>query len=421
MAQTHPDPHPEATSHPRPPLAPPPPFAVGGPADAALPASGAWRPGDDPGRRQFVEVASPERPFALEGGGTLPAVVMAYETWGTLSAAADNAVLVCHALTGDSHAAGPAGHGHPTPGWWDDLIGPGRALDTDRWFVVCVNVLGGCQGSTGPSSIDPTTDAPFGSRFGAVTIRDIVRAQRAVADHLGVGAWAAVVGGSMGGMMALEWAIMFPERVRALASIASCAQSSALQIAWSAVERRAIAADPAWRGGDYYDAPPGDGPHRGLALAREVGQITYRTGPLLEARFGRSEVDPMDDALTLWQRFDVEGYLDHHGAKLARRFDANSYLVLSRAMDLHDVGRGRGGVAAALARVTARCAVLSIDSDLLYPPDQQASLASGLRAGGVAVAESTIVSPHGHDAFLLEPAQVGVALTELLDGATDDA
>ena len=421
MAQIHPDPHPESTSHPRPPAAPPAPFGAGGPADAALPASGAWRPGDDPGRRQFVEVATPDRPFPLEGGGTLPSVVMVYETWGTLSAAADNAVLVCHALTGDSHAAGAAGHGHPTPGWWDDLIGPGRVLDTDRWFVVCVNVLGGCQGSTGPSSIDPTTGSPYGSRFGVVTIRDIVRAQRAVADHLGIGSWAAVVGGSMGGMVALEWAVMFPERVRALASIASCAQASALQIAWSAVERRAIAADPAWRGGDYYDAPPGGGPHRGLALAREVGQITYRTGPVLEDRFGRSEVDPMDDALTLWQRFDVEGYLDHHGTKLVRRFDANSYLVLSRAMDLHDVGRGRGGVAAALARVTARCAVLSIDSDLLYPPDQQTALAAGLRDGGAVVVESTITSPHGHDAFLLEPAQVGTALTRLLEEATDDA
>ena len=410
------DPGAPTPSHLRPPVAPPVPFGA-----TDLPVTGAWRPGDEPGRRQFLEVATPQRPFTLEGGGVLPSVSMAYETWGTLSAAADNAVLVCHALTGDSHAAGPAGHGHPTPGWWDDLIGPGLALDTDRWFVVCVNVLGGCQGSTGPSSVDPTTGSPYGSRFGVVTIRDIVRAQRAVADHLGIGAWASVIGGSMGGMVALEWAIMFPERVRTLASIASCAQASALQIAWSGVERRAIAADPAWRGGDYYDAPAGGGPHRGLALAREVGQITYRTGPLLEERFGRSEVDPMDDALTLWQRFDVEGYLDHHGAKLVRRFDANSYLVLSRAMDLHDVGRGRGGVAAALARVTARCAVLSIDSDLLYPPDQQAALAAGLRAGGAAVTEATIASPHGHDAFLLEPAQVGAALTRLLEEVPTDA
>lgn len=383
-------------------------------AGSDLPASGAWVPGDPVGHRQFVDVGG-GRPFPLEGGGVLPGVTMAYETWGTLNAEATNAVLVCHALTGDSHAAGRTGPGHLTPGWWDDLVGPGRAIDTDDWFVVCVNVLGGCQGSTGPASVDPRTDRPFGPRFGVVTIRDMVRAQRSVADHLGIDVWAAVVGGSMGGMVALEWAVMFPDRVRGLVTIASCAASSALQIAWSAVGRRAIAVDPAWNGGDYYDAPPGGGPHRGLAVARQAAQVTYRTGELFERRFGRATVDPMDDSLGMWQRFDIEGYLDHHGTKIARRFDANSYLVLSKAMDLHDIGVGRGGIDAALGRIGARCLVMSIDSDQLYPPDQQARIADGLQAAGVACRYDTITSPHGHDAFLLEPEQVGAGVTGLLE------
>ena len=389
-------------------------------SDTVLPASGAWQPGDAVGGRRFVDVASASRPFALEGGGTLSSVTMAYETWGELSEDADNAVLVCHALTGDSHAAGPIGHGHPTLGWWDDLIGPGRAIDTDQWFVVCINVLGGCQGSTGPASLNPDTDTPYGSRFGVVTMRDIVRAQRYVADHLGIASWAAVIGGSMGGMVALEWAVMFPDRVRGLAAIATTAQASALQIAWSAVERRSIAFDPGWAGGDYYDAPAGQGPSRGLALAREIAQVTYRTGPLFEQRFGRSTVDPIDEGLSLWQRFDIEGYLDHHGTKLVRRFDANSYLVLSKAMDLHDLGRGRGGTAAALARVTARCLIGSIDSDLLYPASEQDELTAGLAGGGAPCRHLTITSPHGHDAFLLEPDQVGPALSDLLEEVTTD-
>ena len=322
-----------------------------------LPVSGAWRVGDPVGRRQFLSIAT-DRPFALDGGGTLRDVSLAYETWGTLDADAGNAVLVCHALTGDSHAFGPSGPGHPTPGWWDGLIGPGRPLDIDRYFVVCVNVLGGCQGTTGPASIDRSTGRPYGSRFPVVSIRDIVRTQAAVADHLGIAQWLTVVGGSMGGMQVLEWGIMYPDRVRSLIPIATNAAASAQQIGWSSVGRNAIVLDPRWRGGDYYDAEPGDGPHLGLALAREIAQITYRTSEVFDEKFGRGSLDPMDDRFTLWQRFDVEGYLDYHGAKLARRFDANSYLVINRAMDLHDVGRNRGGVEIALRRVRVPCLVI---------------------------------------------------------------
>jgi homoserine O-acetyltransferase/O-succinyltransferase len=379
----------------------------------ALPASGAWRPGDPSGDRRFLPLAT-DRPFVLEGGGALRDLTIAYETWGELDDDAGNAVLVCHALTGDSHVTGPAGAGHPAAGWWSDIVGPGRAIDTNRFFVVCANVLGGCQGSTGPSSVEPGTGRPRGGRFPAVTIRDMVRTQAALADHLGVDRWFSVVGGSMGGMQVLEWAVMYPDRVRSLAALAACAASSAQQIAFSNVERFAIWLDPNFRGGDYYEAPPGGGPHRGLALAREIAQITYRTDREFGSRFDRNPLDDMDDVFTLWQRFQVESYLDYHGAKLARRFDANSYLVLSKAMDLHDLGRGRGGVETALRRITAPTLTLSIDSDALYPSYQQERIRDVLHAQGTAVSHVGITSEYGHDAFLLESRQVGEAIADFL-------
>lgn len=378
-----------------------------------LPVTGAWRPGDPVGARRFLELAR-DHHFSLEGGGRLQGISVAYETWGRLAADASNAVLVCHALTGDSHAAGHSGPGHPSPGWWDDLIGPGRALDTDRYFVVCANVLGGCQGTTGPSSIEPATGRPYGSRFPVVSIRDMVRTQELLAEHLGIGCWLSVVGGSMGGMQVLEWGVMFPERMRSLVPIATTASASAQQIAYSSVQRSTIALDPRWRGGDYYDAEPGDGPHQGLAVARQLAQVTYRTEPVFAERFDRGELEEID-RFDLWQRFEVEGYLDYHGAKLCRRFDANTYLVISKAMDLHDVGRGRGGVARALARVRVPSLVMSVTTDALYVPAQQEHLRDGLRAAGTDVEYVEIDSPDGHDAFLLATDQVGDALARFLD------
>ncbi len=354
-----------------------------------------------------------DRSFVLEGGGSLHEVEQAYEAWGELDATGSNAVLVCHALTGDSHAAGRAGPGHLAPGWWDSLIGPGRALDTDRYHVVCANVLGGCQGSTGPASIDPATDKPYGSTFPVVTIRDMVRAQASLADALGIGRWRAVVGGSMGGMQALEWAVMYPDRVGALVVASSTAQASAQQIAWSLIGRTAIENDPLFRGGEYYDAEPGDGPHRGLALARMTAQVTYRSDEVFTERFGRTLLRPMDFSLD--RLFDVEGYLEYHGAKLVHRFDANSYLRLNRAMDLHDLGRGRGGVDGALRRVRCPVLVASVDSDSLYPPVQQIELHEGLLAAGAASTWVDIDSPHGHDGFLIETAQLAPRLTEFLE------
>jgi homoserine O-acetyltransferase len=374
------------------------------------PVTGAWLPGRPVGPRQFFRLG---RPLALDGGATLPDVTLAYETWGTLDDDASNAVLVCHAWTGDSHAAGNPSH----PGWWEGAIGPGLAIDTNRWFVVCPNVLGGCQGSTGPASAHPDDGMPYGSRFPVVTIRDMVRAQVRLADHLGVRQWAAVIGGSMGGMQVLEWAITYPDRVAAVVPIATCAAATAQQIAWGAIGRRAIRLDPKWRGGDYYDAAPGDGPTEGLSVARMVAQVTFRSDNVFTDRFGRDVADgaTLRDHLDLWQRFEVERYLDYHGDKLARRFDTNSYLTIGKAMDLHDVGRGRGGIDVAMARIQVPSLVLGIWSDMLYPEYQQRQI-HALLSRGAASTYVGIDSPHGHDAFLIDVDQVGGALARFLSG-----
>jgi len=368
------------------------------------PVSGAWRPGDDPGRRRFAHLD----PLALESGEVLPEVTMAYETWGRLDPGAGNAVLVLHALTGDSHVVGDAGPGHPTAGWWQGLIGPGRALDTDRWFVVAPNVLGGCQGSTGPSS-----DAPDGSRWGgrfpALTVRDQVAAEAALADALGLPRWALVAGGSMGGMRALEWAITHPARVERLLVLASTPYATADQIAWCSAQLAAIEADPGYRGGDYHDAPPGAGPHAGLGVARRIAHATYRSGAELDLRFGRRPQQG-EDPITGRGRYAVESYLDHHADKLVRRFDAGSYVTLTRAMNSHDVGRGRGGVRAALAAVTARTAVAAVSSDRLYPVPLNREISEGICGAPLHVVDS----PYGHDGFLIETEAVARVLAQLI-------
>ena len=376
------------------------PLQPSAPAGPPQPVTGAWREGDLPGNRQF-HLIKDGRPFALEGGGWLPEATVAFETWGTLDADAGNAVLLCHALTGDSHAAGPSGPAHKTAGWWDELIGPGRPLDTDRYFVVCANVLGGCQGSTGPASPHPDDGRPWGPRFPVISIRDIVRSQACLADALGIGEWLCVIGGSMGGMQALEWTVMFPDRVKSSINIASAAAASPFQIGWSRMGRRAIINDPGWQGGWYYDAEPGEGPHNGLELARAIAHIHYRSDESFDQRFGRETVDKLD-RFNMWDRFQVEGYLDYQGAKLVRRFDANSYLVLNKAMDLHDIGRDRGGVDAALSRVSCPMLVASVSSDILYTPRQQQALVAGLERVGASVSYEVVESIHGHDGFLME-------------------
>lgn len=366
-----------------------------------------WQPGDDPGGRRFARLLDDDDDRRwLDAGGSLPGLTVAYETWGTLDASRGNAVLVLHALTGDSHASGPSGPGHPTAGWWDELIGPGRAIDTDRYFVVSPNVLGGCQGTTGPSSSAPD-GRPWGSRFPRITIRDQVAAEVHLADRLGIDRWAAVVGGSMGGMRVLEWCVGHPDRVTRAAVLAVGAAATADQVALCSVQCRAIRLDPGFAGGDYYGS--GTAPVAGMALARGIGQITYRTGTEFEERFGRSpqgDEDPLAGG-----RFAVESYLGYQGEKLAARFDPNSYLVLSEAMNSHDVGRGRGGVAAALSRVTAEVRVAGIDTDRLYPLALQAELA-GLLPGDHAM--TVIRSRFGHDGFLLEWEQAGAVVARSL-------
>jgi homoserine O-acetyltransferase/O-succinyltransferase len=364
--------------------------------------SGAWRGGDPVGGRQFIDVGAVE----LERGAVLPDVTLAYETWGELNPARDNAILVEHALTGDSHVTGAVGPGHPTPGWWDGLIGPGCPLDTNRFHVVAANVLGGCQGSTGPASVAPDGQ-PWGSRFPFVTVRDQVQVEALLADRLGVDRWSLVLGGSMGGMRAVEWAVTHPDRVASALVLASTAYASAEQIAWCQAQLLAIRSDPHFRGGDYYDQEIG--PDTGLGIARRIAHVTYRSEIELHERFGRlpqGDEDPLGGR----GRYAVESYLDHHAGKLAGRFDANSYVVLTEAMNSHDVGRGRGGVAAALARVTADVGVVAVDSDRLYPPRLSHEIAAGVRGAQV----HTVHSDYGHDGFLIELEQVGSVVRRVL-------
>ncbi|MBT1607752.1 homoserine O-acetyltransferase MetX [Curtobacterium flaccumfaciens] len=372
------------------------------------PVTGAWRPGDHPGARHFESLGE-----QWVRGGRLPSVRVAYETWGTLNAARDNAVLVLHALTGDSHVAGDPGPGHRTAGWWGDVVGPGRAIDTDRWFVIAPNMLGGCQGTTGPSSVSPS-GAEWGARFPFVTVRDQVEVQAQLADRLGIETFAAVVGGSMGGMHALEFAVSHPARVQRLAVLASTAQTTADQIAANSLQRAAIQMDPAFAGGDYFEAEVGEGPHRGLSLARRMALMTYRASDELNSRFARSwqsDVSPLGDD----GRFSVESYLDFHGNKFTRRFDASSYVTLTYAMDSHDVGAGRGGVSAALGLVTARTLVVGISSDRLFPVEDQHRIAAGVPDALDGDTAAVIESEFGHDGFLIEHEQVGAHLRRLLE------
>ena len=365
---------------------------------------GAWRHGDPVGARKFAQVGE----VRLERGGSIGDVTVAYETWGTLNATCDNVVLIEHALTGDSHVDGEAGEGHASPGWWPGLIGPSRPIDTDSWFVVAANVLGGCQGTTGPSSVAPD-GREWGSRFPYVTIRDQVEVERRLLEHLGVTRLAAVVGGSMGGMRAIEWAVTHPELVDRSIVLASTAYATADQIAWCQPQLLAIRQDPDYAGGDYYRT--GRAPEAGLGLARRIAHITYRTEAELDERFGRHPQlgeDPLSSGER--GRFAVESYLDHHAGKLARRFDANSYLLLTEAMNSHDVGRNRGGVPAALSRVTAECTVVSVDTDRLYPPRLSDELHDLLPRS----VREHIRSGYGHDGFLIEDDQVGAIIRAAL-------
>ena len=374
-------------------------------------ATGAWREGDPVGNRRFVSVGG----LDLEHGRRLPSVRIAYESWGTLNADRSNAILVLHALTGDSHVVGTPAPGHPTAGWWSGNIGRGKAIDTDEWFVVAPNMLGGCQGSTGPASHSPL-GREWAADFPFITIRVQVAAQVAFSAAIGIERWAVVIGGSMGGMQALEWAIGYPDLLERVAVLAAPPMSRADQIALNFVQLEAVRMDPHFADGDYYDAPDGDGPHRGLALARRMALLNYRSPGELNDRFERSwqsELSPLGGG----GRYAVESYLDFHGNKFSRRFDANSYITLVEAMNSHDIGRGRGGVVAALERITAKALILGIDSDRLFPLEGQVLIAKHV-AGNIDGTQATVISSDfGHDGFLIEDTAVGEHLARLLTSA----
>ena len=363
-----------------------------------------WRPGDEPGERQFAAIGE----LTLELGGTLPNVIVCYETYGTLNAERTNAVLVLHGFTGDSHAAGPAGPGHPEAGWWNGVIGPGQGIDTNQFFVVAPNVLGGCQGTTGPAQLAPD-GRPWGSRWPVTTTRDMVAAEAAMADALGIDAWHTVVGVSLGGMRALEWAVGYPNRQHRCVVIGCGAVATAEQIAIQTIQMAAIADDPDFHGGDYYDVGDGAGPVRGMAMARRMGHVTYRTELELHRRFGNRS-QGSEDAVSADRsrgRYAVVSYLDYAAERLERRFDANTYLAINEAMNHHDIGRGRGGAPAAMGRVTADLQVVGLDDDRLYPVRLQRELVFlSPKPRELALVYSIV----GHDAFLIEDAAMNTIL-----------
>jgi len=358
-----------------------------------------------------VLLFSEQNPLEMECGEKLSPVSVSYETYGELNAAGDNAILVCHALTGSAHAAGYIVNDPKSAGWWDSFIGEGKALDTRKYFVVCSNFLGGCYGTTGPVSLNPRSGKPYGMAFPQMTIRDMVRVQKALTDFLGVRRLKTVIGGSLGGMQALEWGVMFPGVVRSIIPIATASAHSPWCIGLNDIARQAIMNDPDWLNGDYY----GHGqPQRGLSLARQIAMVTYRSDTSFLDRFhrdrfktnGNGDRTRFDSA----NLFQIESYLRYQGKKLVDRFDANTYLYISRAMDLHDVGYGREGVERALSFVDIPALCVGIDSDILYPVHEQKKLAALLPRSRY----REIASPFGHDAFLIEFEQLGRFVKEFL-------
>jgi homoserine O-acetyltransferase/O-succinyltransferase len=360
---------------------------------------------------QTVTLYTQDKPLHLECGKTLSSVTAAYETYGTLNAEGDNAILVCHALTGSAHAAGFTTDDPKSAGWWEPIIGEGRAFDTDKYFVVCINFLGSCYGSTGPSSIDPETGKPFGLSFPDVTVCDMVTVQKKLLDTLGVTRLQTVVGGSLGGMQVLEWAVSHPDMVASIIPVATAAQHSAWCIGLNAIARQAIMNDPAWNNGAYYETGQ---PERGLSLARQVAMVSYRSDVSFADRFGRERVKANGrsgpfrcDASNLFQ---VESYLRYQGKKLVERFDANTYLYITRAMDLHDVAFGRGTIDDVLGSIRMPALSIGITSDVLYPVNEQLAIAAKIPNAKYRQIESV----YGHDAFLIEYGQLSKYVREFL-------
>jgi len=363
---------------------------------------------------QYVTLAEPPNVMSLDCGRTLGPITLAYETYGELNADRSNAVLILHALSGDAHAAGVYSNDDRKPGWWDSMIGPGKGFDTTKYFVICSNVIGGCVGSTGPSSTDPATGKQYGLRFPIITIRDMVRAQTLLIDYLGITKLLAVAGGSMGGMQALEWATRYPARVQSALIIASTPLLSAQAIAFDAVGRHAIQADPAFNDGDYYDSEP---PSQGLSIARMLAHITYLSDESMRAKFGRALRSTKEYSYEFSSEFSVETYLDYQGEQFVNRFDANSYLYITKAIDYFDLASQYGSLENAMAEVSGKMLVLSYSSDWLYPPYQSEEIVNSLMRLRKDVTYCNIRSAYGHDAFLLE---VGV-MKKIIGGFLDNA
>jgi len=349
---------------------------------------------------QYVTLFEPPNELRLESGEKLGPITVAYETYGTLNEGRSNAVMICHALSGDAHVAGRHHPDDPKPGWWDDMVGPGKGFDTEKYFVICANVIGGCMGTTGPSSMNPRTGRPYGLAFPVVTIRDMVRVHRELLRYLEIDTLLSVSGGSMGGMQVLQWAIDYPDMVRSAIPIATAAQQSAQGIAFDVVGRRAIMSDPKWRGGNYYDFH--DPPIDGLALARMVGHITYLSEASMRRKFGRRLQDRARLGYDFSTEFQVESYLYYQGDKFTQRFDANTYLYISKAIDYFDLTNGKRSLAEAFRNVKAKFLVIAFTSDWLYPAEQSKEIVRALKANNVDVSYCEIESDYGHDAFLLE-------------------
>ena len=377
------------------------------------------------------------KPLALDCGRTLNSVRIAYETYGTLSPARDNVILVCHALSGDAHAAGYAktppaestrdgfgaddrdGTKNRGLGWWDGMIGPGKAFDTNRFFVVSTNLLGGCRGTTGPSSVNPDTGRPYGSDFPVITVADMVRAERAFLDEIGITRLAAIAGGSLGGMQAFEWAILYPDQVDAIVAIASTHALQPQGVAWNAIARNAIMADPDWQGGHYYGT--GRAPNAGMGIARMVGHVTYLSAKSVGDKFARRLQFADDIRYTLTDpEFEIENYLRHQADTFVKRFDANTYLYTSRALTYFDLARQYGGgrLADAVKPIVARTLLIAFSSDWLYPPAGSQELAEALRSTGKEVEFQVIDAPYGHDCFLLEEARQTPMIQRFLSAQT---
>ncbi len=370
--------------------------------------------------KKIFAFAQPPNEMPLDSGARLGPITLAYETCGTLNKDRTNVVLVLHALTGDSHAAGHYPQQDDKPGWWDNMIGPGKGIDTDRYFVVCSNVLGGCMGSTGPCAVNPNTGMPYGMDFPFITIGDMVRAQKALMDHLGIKKILCVIGGSMGGMQVLQWCVQYPENVVSAIPMATTMRHSALAIAFNEVARQAIAADPNWNQGNYYGKQQ---PNMGLSVARMIGHITYLSDEAMRTKFGRRLQDKEDFSYQFDVDFQVESYLRHQGAKFVDRFDANSFLYITKAADYFDLTRFKRADSAvsvfSLAR--ARFMVVSFTSDWLYPTYQSREMVQAMKKSGLNVSFCEIEAEWGHDAFLLPNQRLTDIVRGFIDSAFEDA